>query len=65
MQEDDELPLILPDKPWFRISEAAKILGVSKQTIYTAIVVGDLDVMGSRYFLKVSRQSLLRRFLTD
>jgi excisionase family DNA binding protein len=56
---------ILPDKQWFRISEAAELLGCCKQTIYNAIQSGELEAAGNKYYLRVSRHSLLRKFFTD
>ncbi len=55
----------LPEKPWFPIAEAAALLGITRMTIYNRIQAGDLEVKGSKYHMRVSRQSLLRIFFTD
>jgi predicted site-specific integrase-resolvase len=50
---------MLPDKPWFFVTEAAELLGVSRRTIYNWIEAGKLEVCGCKYYQKVSRVSLL------
>jgi excisionase family DNA binding protein len=57
--------IVLPEKAWFSIAEAAELLGVARWTLYRYINAGELEVTGTRYYQRVSRHSLLRKFLTD
>jgi hypothetical protein len=51
----------LPEKPWFPITEAAQLAGCCRQTMYNWIECGDVEVTGHKYFLRVSRLSLLKK----
>ncbi len=50
----------LPEKPWLFVTEAARLLGVSRRTLYRWIEAGKVEVCGCKYFQKISRESLVR-----
>jgi excisionase family DNA binding protein len=54
----------LPDRPTITVSEAAELLGISKDSAYAAARSGDLPVLrlGRRYLVSVPR---LRALLGD
>jgi excisionase family DNA binding protein len=49
---------MIPDKPFFWVSEAASVLGVHRSTLYRWLISGKIRCNGFPYHTKISREDL-------